>query len=63
MVLKELVLIGQESFADYEIQGKVKPQTLTRELYLELADKEVESYYLDINKETNQPYMSIKLES
>lgn len=58
MVLKELVLTGQESFADYEVNGKI----LNRETYLELADKEVDSYYLDINKETNQPYMVVKLE-
>lgn len=57
MVLKELVLTSQESFADFEVNGKL----LDRETYLELADKEVDSYYLDVNKE-NQAYMVVKLE-
>lgn len=58
MLLKELVLTSQESFADFEVNGEV----LSREKYLELAYKEVDSYYLDVNKETNQAYMVVKLE-
>ena len=57
MLLKELVLTSQESFADFEVNGEV----LSREQYLKLADKEVDSYYLDVNKETSQAYMVVKL--
>lgn len=58
MLLKELVLTSQESFADFEVDGQI----LSREKYLELAYKEVDSYYLDVNKETNEAYMVVKLE-
>ncbi len=58
MLLKELVLTSLESFGDFEVNGK----TLNREKYLKLADKEVENYYLDVNKETSQAYMVVKLE-
>ena len=58
MLLKELVLTSQESFADFEVDGQV----LSREKYLELAYKEVDSYYLDVNKESNEAYMVVKLE-
>lgn len=59
MLLKELVLTSQESFADFEVNGEL----LNREKYLELAYKEVDSYYLDVNKETNEAYMVVKLEN
>lgn len=58
MLLKELVLTSQESFADFEVNGEL----LNREKYLKLAYKEVDSYYLDVNQETNQAYMVVKLE-
>lgn len=66
MTVKELVLTSLESFENFKIQytyyqGKVKELTMTKELYLQVADKEVDSYYLDIDKETNQPYISLKL--
>ena len=57
MLLKELVLTSLESFKDFEVNGK----TLNREKYLQLADKEVENYYLDVNKENNQAFMVVKL--
>ena len=58
MLLKELVLTSLESFGDFEVNGKI----LTNEEYLKLADKEVENYYLDVNKENNQAFMVVKLE-
>ena len=58
MVLKELVLTSLDSFGDFEIDGK----PLDRFSYLKLADKEVENYYMDVNKETGQAYMVVKLE-
>ena len=58
MILKELVLTSLESFADFEVNGK----PLTRGSYEKLADKEVESFYLEVNKESGQPYMVVKLE-
>lgn len=58
MLLKELVLTSQESFADFEVNGEI----LNRDKYLKLAYEEVDSYYLDVNKETNQAYMVVKLE-
>lgn len=58
MLLKELVLTSQESFADFEVDGEI----LSREKYLKLAYKGVDSYYLDVNEETNQAYMVVKLE-
>ena len=66
MTVKELVLTSLEGFENFKIQytyyqGKVKELTMTKELYLQLADKEIDSYYLDIDKETNQPYISLKL--
>lgn len=44
MVLKELVLTSLESFEDFMINDK----PLNREMYLELADKEIEKFYLDV---------------
>ena len=58
MLLKELVLTSQESFANFEVDGAI----LNRETYLKLAYEEVNSYYLDVNKETNEAYMVVKLE-
>lgn len=58
MLLKDLVLTSQESYADFEVNGEV----LSREQYLKLAYKEVDSYYLDVNNETNEAYMVVKLE-
>lgn len=58
MLLKELVLTSLDSFGDFEVDGKI----LDRESYLKLADKEVENYYMDVNKETGQAYMVVKLE-
>lgn len=65
MLLKELVLTSLESFENFKIQysycnGKVKELPLTKELYLQLADKEVDNYYLDVD-ENKQPYISLKL--
>ena len=58
MVLKELVLTSLDSFGDFEVNGEI----LNRFSYLKLADKEVENYYMDVNKETGQAYMVVKLE-
>ena len=65
MTVKELVLTSQESYADFKIQhhfygGKIKEETMTQKLYLEIAYKEVDSFYLDVD-ENNQPYISMKL--
>lgn len=57
MVLKELILTSMDSFGDFEVNGN----TLNKSLYLELADKEVKSYYLDTNKD-GQAYMVVTLE-
>lgn len=67
MTVKELVLTSLEGFENFKIQytyyqGKVKELTMTKELYLQLADKEIENYYLDTDKDNN-PYISIKLEN
>lgn len=58
MLLKELILTSLESYADFEVNGKI----LTKEAYLKLADKEVLNYYLDVNKNKNTAYMVVKLE-
>ena len=65
MLLKELVLNSLESFESFKIQysyyqGKVKEIPLTKELYLQLSDKEIDNYYLDID-ENKKPYISLKL--
>ena len=65
MLLKELVLNSLESFESFKIQysyynGKVKEIPLTKELYLQLADAEIDSYYLDLD-ENKKPYISLKL--
>lgn len=57
MVLKELVLTSLDSFGDFTVNGKV----LDRDMYLMLADREVENFYMDVN-ENGQAYMSVKLE-
>lgn len=67
MTVKELVLTSLESFENFKIQysycqGKVKELTMTKELYLQIANKEIDSYYLDID-ENKQPYISLKLEN
>ena len=65
MLVKDLVLNSLEAFESFKIQysycqGKVKELTLTKELYEKVADKEIESYYLDMDG-NNQPYISLKL--
>ena len=50
--------IGLDSFADFEVDGKI----LDRESYLKLADRTVENFYMDVNKENGQAYMVVKLE-
>lgn len=67
MTVKDLVLTSLESFENFKIQysycqGKVKELTMTKEIYLQIADKEIDSYYLDVD-ENKQPYISIKLEN
>lgn len=66
MVVKELVLTSLENLEKFKIQysyynGKVKELVMTEELYLQVADKEIDSYYLDVD-ENKQPYVSIKLQ-
>lgn len=58
MLLKELVLTSLDSFSDFTVNGKV----LDRDSYLKLADRTVENFYMDVNKESGQAYMSVKLE-
>ena len=65
MVFKELVLNSLEHFDSFKIQysycqGKVKELPLTQDLYLKLADSELDSYYLDTDS-NGKPYISIKL--
>lgn len=65
MLVKELVLNSLENFESFKIQqcydnGKIKEVQLTEELYLQLADEEIDNYYLDIDG-NNKPYISIKL--
>ena len=67
MVVKDLVLNSLEAFESFKIQysycqGKVKELPLTKELYLQLADKEIDSYYLDLD-ENKKPYISLKLKN
>lgn len=64
MTVKELVLNSLEAFESFKIQysycqGKVKELTMNKELYLQIADKEIDSYYLDVDE--NKPYISLKL--
>lgn len=68
MLLKDLILNGLEPFESYKLQytyykGEVKEQALTKELYEKLADKPIDNFYLDIDKNTLQPYISIKMKS
>ena len=65
MTVKELVLNSLEAFESFKIQysycqGKIKEMPLTKELYLKLADKEIDSYFLDVDS-NKQPYISLKL--
>ena len=65
MLVKDLVLNSLENFESFKIQkvydnGKIKEVQLTEELYLQLADGEIDNYFLDIGK-NSQPYISIKL--
>ena len=67
MTVKDLVLNSLEAFENFKIQysycqGKVKELTMTKELYLQIANKEINSYYLDVD-ENKQPYISMKLEN
>ena len=64
MLLKDLVLNSLESFESFKIQytyyqGKVKELPLTKRLYEQLANTEIDSYYLDID-ENKKPYISLK---
>ena len=58
MLLKELVLDSLEPLESFVVDGKA----LDDGLYGKLAYKEVESFYLDFDKENNKPYMAVKLE-
>ena len=65
MTVKDLVLNSLEAFENFKIQysycqGRVKELTMTKELYLQIADKEIDNYYLDVD-ENKQPYISMKL--
>lgn len=65
MVVKELVLNSLETLDKFKIQytyyqGKVKELQMNKELYQQVADKEIDHYYLDID-ENKQPYISLKL--
>lgn len=65
MTVKELVLNSLEAFDKFKIQysyyrGEVQELTMNEELYLRVADKEIDSYYLDIDS-NKQPYISLKL--
>ena len=65
MTVKDLVLNSLEAFESFKIQysycqGKIKELPLTKELYLKLADKEIDSYFLDVDS-NKQPYISLKL--
>ena len=67
MLLKDLILNGLEPFESYKLQysyykGEIKEIELTKELYEKLADKPINTFYLDINKNTLKPYISIKME-
>lgn len=69
MTVNELVLTSLESFEDesFVIQvkttnGGIKEEVLTKKLYSNVYNYEVENYYLDVNKETGKPYISMKLE-
>lgn len=61
MTVKDLVLNSLESFADFYIDLETTKKQLTKNLYLQLADYEIASYYLDI--ENNKPCIVIKLEN
>lgn len=58
MLLKELVLTSLDSFGDFVVNGQI----LDCESYLKLADRTVENFYMDVNKENGQAYMVVKLE-
>lgn len=65
MTVKELVLNSLEAFDKFKVQysycqGKVKELSMNEKLYLQVADKEIDSYYLDIDS-NKQPYISLKL--
>lgn len=67
MTVKDLVLNSLEAFENFKIQysycqGKVKELEMNEKLYLQIADKEIDNYYLDID-ENKKPYISIKLEN
>jgi hypothetical protein len=67
MLLKDLVLNSLESFDSFKIQysyyqGKVKELPLTKQLYEQLADTEIDHYYLDVD-ENKKPYISLKFKN
>jgi hypothetical protein len=61
MTVKELVLNGLENLNSFEIDLGVTTKKLNNNFYETIADFEIESYYLSIDKETNQPIIIIKL--
>lgn len=67
MTVKDLVLNSLEAFDKFKIQysyyqGRIKEIPLTEKLYLQVADKEIDSYYLDTDS-NKQPYISLKLKN
>lgn len=61
MTVKELVLNGLEKMESFEIDLGATTKKLNKELYETIADFEIESYYLSIDKETKQPVIVMNL--
>lgn len=66
MLLRELVLESLEPIGKFAIQkhtenGGMREERLTDETYEKFVDYEIAYYFLDVDKENNRPYISVKL--
>lgn len=58
MTVNELILDSLEPLENFRINDI----TLTRKTYEKYYDREIKSFYLDVNKITHLPYINIILE-
>lgn len=61
MTVKDLILTSIEPIETFYIDNVNTIKQLTNELYEQLADNEIETFYTDLNLKTNQPIIIIKL--
>lgn len=61
MTVKELIYLSLEDIEAFEIDLGTYTKPLHDDFYNIVANQEIETYYLSVDKDTNQPKIIIKL--